>query len=77
VTIQLSLASSCSQVKIEIFTLAFRRVNQITLLAVPAGIKDVILPLTDRDGTPLANGLYYGVVTTPQEIRLNKLLILR
>jgi uncharacterized repeat protein (TIGR01451 family) len=77
VTIQLSLASSASQVRIEIFTLAFRRVNQITLSAVPAGIKDVTLSLTDRDGTPLANGLYFVVVNGDGQRTIEKLLILR
>jgi hypothetical protein len=64
-------------VTIEVFTTAFRRVNEITLFNVPAGLNDIALPLTDREGAPLANGLYYVVVQTPQGRFVTKLLILR
>jgi hypothetical protein len=77
VTIQVSLGSPASQVTIEVFTLAFRKVNTITLSNVPAGISDIALPLTDREGMPLANGLYYVVVQTPQGRFITKLIILR
>ncbi len=77
VTVQVSLVSFAAQVKVEVFTLAFRKVNQITLFNVSAGILDISLPLTDRDGKPLANGLYYVVIQTPQGRFVTKLLVVR
>jgi len=77
VTVQVSLASSASRVTIEVFTLAFRKVNEITLFNVPAGLSDIALPLTDGEGTPLANGLYYVMVQTSQNRFIVKLLVLR
>jgi rhamnogalacturonan endolyase len=76
VTLNLHL-STAGRVQISVFTTAFRRVNEITLSNVPAGTTDVALPLTDREGTPLADGLYYVVVTTPQGRFVVKLMILR
>jgi arabinan endo-1,5-alpha-L-arabinosidase len=76
VTLQVTL-SSAGQVQISVFTTAFRKVNTMTLSNVPAGTTDVALPLTDQQGTPLANGLYYVVVRTPQGRFITKLMILR
>jgi hypothetical protein len=77
VTLQIFLGSPDSKVTIEVFTLAFRKVNTITLSNVPAGVSDIALPLTDREGRPFANGLYYVVVQTPQGRVIVKLLITR
>jgi hypothetical protein len=63
-------------VRIEVFTTAFRKVN-----APPpsqqAGGATVDLPLTDKGGSPLANGLYYVVVNSPAGKSILKLLLLR
>lgn len=77
VTLQISLGAPASKVTIEVFTLAFRKVNEINLSNIPAGTLDVTLPLTDRGGIPLANGLYYVVIQTPQGRFITKLLIIR
>jgi hypothetical protein len=77
VTIQISLSSPADRVQILLYTTAFRRVNEITLPGVPAGTSNLSLPLTDRKGNPLANGLYYVVVRSPQGRFILKLLILR
>jgi arabinan endo-1,5-alpha-L-arabinosidase len=76
VTLQVTL-SSAGQAQISVFTTAFRKVNTITLSNIPAGTTDVALPLTDQQGTPLANGLYYVVVRTPQGRFITKLMVLR
>jgi hypothetical protein len=76
VTLQVTLSSS-GQVQISVFTTGFRKVNTMTLSNVPAGTTDVALPLTDQQGTPLANGLYYVVVRTPEGRFITKLMILR
>ena len=76
-TVQIFLASPAPRAEIEIFTLAFRKVNEITLSNVQAGLTDLGLPLTDKEGNPLANGLYYVVVTTKSGRYTGKLLVLR
>jgi hypothetical protein len=63
-------------VHIQIFTVAFRKVVDETLPDVPAGTSRVPVPLVDRDGKPLANGLYYVVITANGKHWVLKLLIL-
>ncbi len=68
--------SSPSDVKISLFTTAFREVNDLSLQDVPVGVR-LSLPMNDRWGNPLANGLYYVVVHTPEGQTVLKLLVLR
>jgi len=63
-------------VRVEIFTLAFRRVVDETFPAVPNGTA-VAVELKDRWGRPLAEGVYYVVVTVDGRRSTGKLLILR
>jgi len=63
-------------VRVEIFTLAFRQVVDETFPAVPGG-KAVTIELKDRWGRPLADGLYYVVVTVNGRHSTGRLLILR
>jgi len=65
-----------SDVKVRVFTIAFRKAQENTYRQVPAGT-DVPLSLTDKWGKPLASGLYYVVVQTSQGRTIGKLLILR
>jgi len=65
-----------SSVKIQVFTLAFRKVREISISQAAAG-SDLGLSLNDNGGNALANGLYYVVVTTNQGHKIGKLLILR
>ena len=65
-----------SNVRVEIFTVNFRKVQDRTFYAVPAGT-ELAVNLTDREGRPLANGLYYVVVTTNSGRVIGKLLVLR
>jgi hypothetical protein len=76
VTLQITL-STAGKVQISVFTTAFRRVNEVTLPNVPAGTTDIALPLADQGGKPLANGLYYVVIQTPQGRFVIKLMVLR
>jgi hypothetical protein len=68
--------TSPSAVKVQIFTTAFRKVQEKNYPSQPVGVP-VSLDLTDRGGVPLASGLYYVVVTMPQGRTIGKLLILR
>ena len=77
VTLRLTLSSPANEVTITVYTTSFRRVNVIKLPDLPADTSDIALPLTDRSGVPLANGLYYILAQTPQGRFLTKLLVLR
>jgi len=68
--------SGSQDVRIEIFTLSFRKVFDQTFQAVASGTT-INLPLTDSFGHPLADGLYYVVVTVNGRHSIAKLLILR
>jgi hypothetical protein len=65
-----------SDVKVQIFTLAFRKVQDKFYSQVPAGT-DCPLELVDKSNKPLASGLYYVVVHTSSGRSIAKLLILR
>jgi hypothetical protein len=76
-TVQLNPGlTSASNVSIEIFTIAFRKVVVLDDPNVQPGA-NVTIPLVDKWGTPLASGLYYVVVQTNQGRTIVKLLILR
>jgi hypothetical protein len=65
-----------SNVRVEVFSLAFRKVIDLTFDSVPSGTA-IKLELVGRSGNPLANGIYYVVVTTKAGRATGKLLVLR
>jgi hypothetical protein len=65
-----------SNVRIEIFTLAMRKVQDLSMNQQPAGA-EVVLALSDKNQTALANGLYYLMITTNQGRTVKKLLIIK
>lgn len=65
-----------SNVRVELYTLAFRKVIDQTFDSVRAGTA-IQLDLLGRSGKPLANGVYYVVVTTGSGRAMGKLLVLR
>ena len=65
-----------SNVRVEIFTVAFRKVQDRTFTNIASG-QAVTITLTDRWGSPLASGVYYIVVTTSKGRSIGKLLIQR
>lgn len=65
-----------SNVRVEIFTTAFRKLQDRTFSNIPAG-QAVTITLTDRTGSALANGAYYIVVTTSRGRAIDKLLVMR
>ena len=65
VSIRLPNYPGTANVTVKVFTTAFRMVNDFTLQGQPGG-GDIALPLTNRSGAPLANGLYYVVVYSPE-----------
>jgi hypothetical protein len=64
-----------SNVTIEIFTTAFRRVSHQTLLSQPYG--PLTIQMVDDWNNPLASGLYYIVIQTNSGKSVGKILILR
>jgi hypothetical protein len=68
--------SGRATVTVQIVTTAFRLVNQKSF-ANQAGGSLISLPVTDKKGTPLANGLYYLIVQSPAGRLIEKLLVLR
>jgi hypothetical protein len=75
VTLVVNLASTAN-VRVQIFTTAFRKVVDETIPDVPAGTSKLPVTLVDREGRPLANGLYYVVITANGKHWVLKLLIL-
>lgn len=76
VKIRLPAFLGISTVKIQLFTLAFRKVQETIYTKVSLGA-DFPLSLNDRWGKPLSDGIYYVVVTTGQNRSISKLLVLR
>jgi len=67
--------SGTQDVRVEIFTPAFRKVLDEVFPSVPAGVA-VKVELKDQSGKPLANGLYYVIVIVNGHHFVGKLLIL-
>ena len=62
---------------IQVFTTAYRKVNEMTLTALPVGVSPVKVSLRDKKGRLLSNGCYYLVLTTDNGRSIGKLIILR
>jgi hypothetical protein len=77
VTVQFQLAAPAGDARVLIFTTAFRKINEISLGQVPAGTQKTALQLTDRWGSPLANGVYYVVIRGDKERYTVKLMVIR
>ncbi len=58
--------SGIANVKVEIFTTAFRKVQETNFANVPLGVmgSGPMITMTDKTGVALASGVYYAVVTT-------------
>ncbi len=68
--------SGTEDVRVEIFTASFRKVQDETFPNVPKGTA-ITVELKDRWGRSLADGLYYVVVTVEGRHSIGKLLLLR
>ncbi len=64
-----------SNVRVEVYTLAFRKIVEKTYDSLPAGIA-IPLELVGRTGNSLANGVYYVEVTVDGMHATGKLLVL-
>ncbi len=73
--LQLTLGAS-SDVHYRIFTLSFRKVQDQTIPNVPAGLNNLKIPLVDKNGVALANGLYYLVINYDGKRVVLKLLVI-
>jgi hypothetical protein len=64
-------------VRVQIFTLAYRKILDHDFGVQSAPLVTLDLPLQDQWGRTLANGLYYVAVFTAQGRQILKLLVLR
>ena len=65
-----------SDVKVQVYTLSFRKIEEFTVPHVAAG-GDVVLELADKWNSALSNGLYYVRVTTAERTSTLKLLVIK
>ncbi len=68
--------SGTSDVKVQLFTVAFKLVAEKTFQNVPHGVV-VTVDMIDSWGQPLASGLYYVQVTTKKNTAIGKLMVIR
>ena len=68
--------ATASDIQVQIYTVAFRLVQQQVFPQVPVGT-DIQIDLKDKWGHSLARGLYYVVVTSENGKSIAKLLIVR
>jgi hypothetical protein len=73
--VTLTLPSVSGQVTVEIFTLSFRELQTIKVQENGDGF--LVIPLLDREGNRLANGLYYLRVSGGGQKWTLKLLVLK
>ncbi len=89
VTVQVALAQATDTVQLQVFTLAFRSVQDITVTSLSPNVTastvtgvsaktwKIQIPASDKWGSPLASGLYYVVITANGKKTIGKMLILR
>jgi hypothetical protein len=75
--IKVWIASRSDVVRIQLFTTAYRKINEFVLTGLSVGFTPVKVPLRDKKGKMLADGVYYLRVITPQGSVIRKLLVLR
>lgn len=68
--------SGTANITVQVFTTAFRKVQEQEFQQWPAGT-DVTITLTDNWGGTLANGLYYVIVSNGSDRSVGKLLVIR
>jgi hypothetical protein len=74
VTIQLP-GNNSDNVEVQIFTLSFREVQTVRVAQVAGN--NLTVPLVDKGGVALANGLYYFVIHVGSQKWIVKVLVLR
>jgi hypothetical protein len=78
VSLQIVFTEPHDYVEIKVFTLALRKIYDDRVNYAPAGVFNYSLDLSKLKGNlPVANGLYYVLVTTPSNRWMVKLLVLR
>jgi hypothetical protein len=89
VNLQIDLSQTTGGINVQVFTIAFRKVQEMSLDGGSPGVTasavagmpykkwTVPLPLTDKWGAPLASGIYYVVITANGKRSVGKLLVIR
>jgi hypothetical protein len=66
-----------TDVKVKVYTTGFRKIQQLDFYGLGPADSELTLPMSDKWGASLANGLYYVVVAMDQGVYRVKWLILR
>jgi hypothetical protein len=67
--------SNATNVKVQVFTIAFREVQSVAAAQVTGN--NMTVSMIDKVGMPLANGLYYFVIQASGQKWIHKVLVLR
>jgi hypothetical protein len=77
VMVSVPLGEDAESVLLQVFTTAYRKILEENLGSMPAGMNNVALTLRDSKGKPLANGVYYIVITTEKGRAIGKFVVIR
>jgi hypothetical protein len=77
IQVQITDLTAGSDISIEVYTTAFRKVLKETFPNEGPGTVTLSIPSTGQNGTPLANGVYYVVVRIHNQHFTLKLMVLR
>lgn len=69
--------TSTDKVQVQVETISFRQVNELTFHSEGPGTANLTIPTTDSTGIQLANGVYYVIIRTEGARIVLKLMILR
>jgi len=77
VKVNVTVARAGDEVRIQLFTTAYRKISETTLTTLPVGVTPVSVVLRDKKGGALSNGVYYLRIITPQGVGIGKMIILK
>lgn len=77
ILVRLNFKVEPGESRLVLMTLSMRKIVEIPLGVVPPGELTLELPVIDKTGRSLANGLYYVAIITSRGTAVGKLLVLR
>jgi len=77
VKVNVTVARAGDEVRIQLFTTAYRKISETVLTTLPVGVTPVSVVLRDKKGRLLSNGVYYIRVISGDTVSIGKLIILK
>jgi len=77
VKVNVTVARAGDEVRIQLFTTAYRKISETVLTSLPMGVTPVSVALRDMKGRTLSNGIYYIRVLSGGTVSIGKLVVLR